>query len=119
MKVKVNLNNHATHVEGSMICEHASHVVTEPHFLESHATHVEGSIISEHASHVVTRLALGPYRDGMEYESETITKVGLKREWAESGVEIKVATHGKEKKTRLDVGFPYPTSTTVEPPRSQ
>ena len=50
----------------------------------------------------------------MEHESETLMKVGLKREWAESGMEINDATHGKEKKTRLDVGPPYPTSPTVE-----
>lgn len=133
--VRVNLNNHATHVEGSMICEHASHVVTKPHSLKNHATHVEGSIISEHASHVVTkpysqtknttwtRIARRPYREGMEHESETITKVGLKREWGESGVECKDATHGKEKRTRLDVGSPCPTTPTVEaakqPRRSQ
>ena len=68
--------------EGSMSGEHAGHVCTTPQFLKNHATHVEGSIISEHASHVVTkphsqikqttwtRLARGPYRDGMEHESE-------------------------------------------------
>lgn len=124
--MKVNLNNHATHVEGSMICEHASHVVTKPHFLKNHATHVEGSIISEHASHVVTkpysqtkkttwtRIARGPCREGMEHESETITKVGLKRELDESGVECKDATYGKENKIRLDVGSPCPTSPMVE-----
>ena len=50
----------------------------------------------------------------MEHEIETLMKVGLKRELAENGVEINDATHGKEKKTKLDVGFPYPTSPMVE-----
>ena len=92
----------------------------------SHANHMELDNFSDHAGHVIiytstqpkqptwVRLARGPYKEGKKQETKVKVTVGRKKAKVVGGVENEDETSGKEKRTKLDVGCPYPTSSTVE-----
>lgn len=103
-------HNHASHMEFDSLSDHAGHMTINPSNQTKQPTWV--------------RLALGPYWEGKEQETEVKVTVGRKRAKVEGRVENKDETCGKErKKAKLDVRCPYPTSSTVEaarqPRRSQ